>query len=146
MYLKKHTIVVDLAVSINVCFPNHLIDFRVREFLSCEAGVCLVRRSEATAQRTKVRHDMTQLGSADVPITVLIEHLEGLLDLLLAIRIAHLACHHCEEFGEIDRAVAVRVDFVNHVLELSFRRVLPQRPHHSSELFGGDCTISVCVG
>ena len=93
---------------------------------------------------TEVRHDMSQLRSADVAVSVLIEDLEGLFDLLLAIGVAHLARHHRQEFGEIDGAIAVRIDLVDHVLEFSFGGVLPERPHDGAELFCSNGAIAVC--
>ena len=34
---------------------------------------------------------------------------------------------------------------VDHVLELCLRRILPQGPHDSAKLLGGDCSISICA-
>jgi len=89
---------------------------------------------------------MTELSGTDVPVPVLIKDLERLLDLLFAVRVAHLAGHHGEEFREIDGAVAVSVDFVDHVLQLSLGGVLTERSHDSSELLSGDCAIAVWGG
>lgn len=47
------TFVVDLSVSVNVCFPDHLVYFFVRQLLA------------------QVRHHVTQLGRADVSVTIL---------------------------------------------------------------------------
>ena len=68
------------------------------------------------SMRTKVGHDVPQLSSADVPIPILIENLERLLNLFLAVGITHLPSHHREELGEVDGAIPVGVDFVDHVL------------------------------
>ena len=73
---------------------------------------------------TQVRHDMSQLCGTDVAVSVLVEDLEGLLDLLLRVGVAHLARHHRQELGEIDRAVPVCVDLVDHVLQLSLGGIL----------------------
>ena len=88
---------------------------------------------------------MTELSRADVPVPVLIEHFESLLDLLLAVRIAHFARHHREKLREIQRPVPISVQFIDHVLELSLSRVLPQRSHHGPELLGGDRAIAICI-
>jgi len=65
--------------------------------------------------------------------------------LLLAVRVLHLARHHRQELGEVNRAVAVGVHLVNHVGQLRLRGVLPKRAHHGSELLGGDGAIAVLV-
>ena len=87
---------------------------------------------------------MPELGRTDVAVAVLVEDLERLLDLLLAVRVAHLARHHREELGEVDRAVSVGVDLVDHVLQLGLGRVLAEGAHDSAELLGGDRAIAVC--
>ena len=88
---------------------------------------------------------MPELSGGDVAVAVLVEDLERLLDLLLAVRVAHLARHHREELGEVDRAVPVRVDLVDHVLQLRLCRVLPERAHHRAELVGRDRTVTICI-
>merc|ERR1711934_1175271 len=54
-------IVVNLAVTIDVGLPNHLVDFLVSELLA------------------QVSHDVTELGGGDEAVAVLVEHLESLL-------------------------------------------------------------------
>merc|ERR1712086_432481 len=76
--------VIDLAVAINISFTDHLIDLLVGQPLA------------------KVGHYMTQLSSGDETVSVLVEHLEGLLDLLLGVSVLHLACHQVEELWEIN--------------------------------------------
>ena len=88
---------------------------------------------------------MSQLSRADVSVSVLIEDLEGLLDLLLAVGVLHLASHHGKELGKVDGAVAVGVDLVDHVLEFCLCGVLSQRAHHGAELLSGDGAITVCI-
>ena len=92
---------------------------------------------------TEVGHDMPQLGRADVTVSILIKDLERLLDLLLAISVAHLPGHHGQELGEIDSAVAIGVDLVDHILEFSLCRVLAQRTHHGAKLPRGDRTVAI---
>lgn len=41
---------------------------------------------------------------------------------------------------EINSSVVVGINFVDHVLELRLRRVLPKGAHHSAQLLGGDLT------
>lgn len=87
---------------------------------------------------------MPQLRRADITVPILIKHLERLLDLLLRIGIAHLPRHHGEELWEIDGAVTVGVDLVDHVLKLCFGGVLAEGTHDGPELFGGDGAVAVC--
>ena len=141
------TLVVDLAVTIHIRFADHLIDLGIGKLLACKGYGQSQRLSRTAAARirTEVGHDVPELSSADVAIAVLIEDLECLLDLLFTIGVAHLARHHGEELREVDRAVAVSVDLVDHVLELSLCRVLAQRAHDGTELLGGDRAIAVCT-
>ena len=124
-------LVVDLAVTVNIRLPDHLINLLVRELL------------------TEVSHDVSQLSSRDETVAVLVEHLgaatispycsprskhcnttaarthtktgkpaattphlEGLEDLLLGVSVLHLARHERQELGEVDGAVAVGVHLV----------------------------------
>ena len=92
---------------------------------------------------TEVGHDVPQLGSTDVTVSVLIENFEGLLDLLLAIGVLHLPGHHGSEFWEIDSAVAVGIDLIDHILKFGLCGVLAQRAHDSAEFPRGDGTIAI---
>lgn len=65
----------------------------------------LVRKEKLT----KVRHDVSQLSSTDIPISILIEYLESLLDLLLAIGVSHLSSHHGKELWEVNCTVTIRL-------------------------------------
>ena len=56
---------------------------------------------------------MTQLGGADVTVTVLVEDAESFLQLLLRVTVLHLTGHHCQEFGEIDCSVTWEMYIVN---------------------------------
>jgi hypothetical protein len=84
--------VVDLAVAINIRFANHFIDFLVRELL------------------TKVGHNVTQLGSRDETVSVLVKDLEGFKDLFFGVGVLHLASHHCQELGEVNGTTAVGIN------------------------------------
>jgi len=47
-----------------------------------------------------------EVNLPDESIAVLVEDAESLLDLLLAVRVLHLAGHHGEELWEVDGAVS----------------------------------------
>lgn len=93
--------------------------------------------------RTQVCHDMPQLSSADESIAILVEDFKRLLDLLFAIGITHLPRHHGEEFREIDGAVSICINFVNHVLELCFRGILAKGTHDGAQFLGRDSAIAI---
>mmetsp|Transcript_2178 Transcript_2178/g.7340 ORF Transcript_2178/g.7340 Transcript_2178/m.7340 type:complete len:210 (+) Transcript_2178:1150-1779(+) len=120
-------LVVDLAVAVDVGFAEHLVDFFVGELFA------------------EVGHDVAELGGGDEAVAVLVEDLEGFEDFLLGVGVLHFPGHHRQELGEVDRAVAVGVDFVDHVGQLGFRRVLPEGTHHGAELLGGDGAVAVLV-
>merc|ERR1712061_468322 len=65
-------LVVDLAIAVDVRFPNHLINLLVGELL------------------TQVCHDMAQLRGTDKAIAIAIENLEGLDELFLSVCVLHL--------------------------------------------------------
>ena len=46
---------------------------------------------------------------------------------------------------EVDVAVAIGIDLVDHVLELGLRGGLPEGPHHRAQLLGRDGSIAVLV-
>merc|ERR1711997_618563 len=100
--------VIDLSVTIDVRLADHLIHLFISKFLA------------------KVCHDVAQLCRADEAITIAIKHLEGFDQLLLSVRVFHLARHQGQKLWKVDRAVSVSVDLVYHVLELSLGGVLPQ--------------------
>mmetsp|Transcript_11557 Transcript_11557/g.38203 ORF Transcript_11557/g.38203 Transcript_11557/m.38203 type:complete len:232 (+) Transcript_11557:50-745(+) len=120
-------VVVNLAVAIHVRFADHLIHLLVGEFLA------------------EVGHHVTQLRGGDEAVAVLVEHLERFLQFLLGVRVLHLPRHQVQELGEVDGAVTVRVDFVDHVLELGFGGVLSERPHDGAEFLGGDGAVAILV-
>ena len=108
--------VVDLTITIDIGFTNHFVDFLVGELLS------------------EIGHDVTEFSSADVAVAVLVEDLEGFLDLLLGIGILHLAGHHGQELGEINGSVAVSIDLVDHVLEFGLGGVLSEGKKEKNRL------------
>lgn len=54
--------------------------------------------------------DSPKLSSRDEAVSVLVEDLEGLLDLLLRVNVAHLSRHHRQELGKVNLAVSVSVN------------------------------------
>eukprot|EP00413_Alexandrium_margalefii_P011874 CAMPEP_0204533936 /NCGR_PEP_ID=MMETSP0661-20131031/12586_1 /ASSEMBLY_ACC=CAM_ASM_000606 /TAXON_ID=109239 /ORGANISM="Alexandrium margalefi, Strain AMGDE01CS-322" /LENGTH=124 /DNA_ID=CAMNT_0051540357 /DNA_START=83 /DNA_END=454 /DNA_ORIENTATION=+ len=68
-------LVVDLPVAVDVRLADHLVDLLVRELLA------------------QVRHDVAKLGRTDEAVAVAVEDLEGLDQLLLGVRVLHLARH-----------------------------------------------------
>ena len=95
IFLKKNfTFVVDLAVTVEISFSNPLVDLLVGELLA------------------QISHDVAELSGRDESVAVLVEDAEGLADLLLTVRVLHLARHHCEKLRKVDSAVAVGVHFV----------------------------------
>ena len=105
---SNELLVVDVTVSVDVGLSDHLVDLLVGQLLS------------------QVCHDVAQLGGRDETVAVTIEDLEGLNQLLLSVRILHLAGHEREELREVDGAVAVSINLVDHVLELGLGGVLSE--------------------
>merc|ERR1719162_2253091 len=102
-YLLRHhhlheLLIVDLAITINVRLTNHFINLLIRELLS------------------EICHDVAQLCGTDEAVAIAIENLEGLDELLFGVSVLHLACHQRQEFWEVNCAVAVRIDLIDHVL------------------------------
>merc|ERR1712100_267667 len=120
-------LVVDLSVTVDVSLSDHLVDLLVSELLT-EGG-----------------HDLPQLGGRDELVSISVEDLEGLAELLLGVGVLDLSGHQREELGEIDGTVAVGVDLVDHVLELGLRGVLAEGPHDGAQLLGGDGSVAVLV-
>lgn len=52
---------------------------------------------------------MAYLCGADETIAVLVKDAEGLDDLLLRVCVLHLARHHVQKLGEVNRSVAIRI-------------------------------------
>merc|ERR1711925_52771 len=119
--------IVYLAITINVSFPNHLINLLVCELL------------------TQVRHDMPQLCSTDEAIAITVEHVESLNELFLSVCVLHLSCHQREKLWEVNSAVSVCIDFVDHILKFCLCGILAQRPHDRAQLLRGDRAIAILV-
>jgi hypothetical protein len=148
LHLDWLRLTVDSAVTILISLSNHLIDFVVCQLLA------------------DTRHDMAELGGGDEAVVVAVEHLEGLADLFFGIGVFHLAGHHCEEFcvmleaiihalrsiraeirrtREVNGAIVVGVDLVDHILQFRLGRVLAQGAHDGAEFFGGDLSCSISM-
>ena len=125
--LKRRTRKADIATNIDVGLADHLVDLLVGEFF------------------TEVGHNVTKFSSGDETVTITIEDLESLNQLLLGVGVLHLAGHKGEELGEINGAVTISIDLVDHVLEFSLSGVLTKGAHDSAELLGGDGAITVLV-
>merc|ERR1719474_2440170 len=93
----------------------------------------------------EVGHHVTQLCCADEAVTIFVENPEGLPDFFFTVCVLHLSGHHCQELGEVNCAVAISIDLVDHVLKFGLCWVLSQGPHYCAQVFGGDCAISILV-
>lgn len=49
-----------------------------------------------------------------------------------------MPCIHCIHTWEIDSAIVICIDLIDHVLQLGFRWILAKRTHHRSQFLGGD--------
>merc|ERR1719203_1429887 len=119
--------VVDLPIAVDISLADHLVDLLIGELFP------------------EVGHDMAKLCCTDEAIAITIEDLESLDELLLRVRVLHLACHQRQELGEIDGTIAIGVHLVDHVLQVSLSRVLTQRPHDRAQLLCGDGTITILI-
>merc|ERR1712146_160448 len=85
-------LIVDLAISIDICLSDHFVNLLVSEFL---AEVC---------------HHVAQLCGTDESIAIPVEDLERLNELLFCVCVFHLAGHQGKELWEINGSVAIRID------------------------------------
>ena len=100
-------IVVNVTITVDIGITDNLIEFLLVD---------------------EVGHGVTQFGSRYQTVTITIENLEGLNQL---VSVLHLTRHEGEELREIDGTVAVSIDFLYHILELSLGRV-PTKVSHDS--------------
>merc|ERR1719445_840429 len=68
-------LVIDLAIPVDVCLADHLIDLLICELLP------------------EIGHHVPELGRTDEAVAVAIEDLERFDQLLLCVCILHLPCH-----------------------------------------------------
>merc|ERR1712100_764825 len=66
-------LIIDLAITVNISFPDHFIDLLICELLA------------------QIGHNMTQLGSADETVAVAIKHLESLNEFFFRVGVLHLS-------------------------------------------------------
>uniref|UniRef100_A0A8R7QCM5 Uncharacterized protein n=1 Tax=Triticum urartu TaxID=4572 RepID=A0A8R7QCM5_TRIUA len=122
---------VDEAVAVEVGLLDHPVHLLVGELLA------------------EADHDVAQLGLGDVAVVVLVEHPEGLPELLLGVggvRVGvGLAGHERQELGELDGAVAVGVHVAHHVPQLLGRRGLAQGADDRGQLLRRDAAVAVLV-
>lgn len=104
--------VIDVSISIYVCFSNHFIHLFFCEFLA------------------QIGHYMSEFCSRDEAISIPVKDFEGLNELLLSVRIFHLPGHQWKKLREVNRTVTISIHFVNHILQFSLGRILPQRSHY----------------
>ena len=93
-------VIVDFIVTIEISITDHFIHFFISQSLP------------------EITQNMSELRSAYVPVAVPIVDFEGLLELFLCVRALHFSGHHVQELGEINSPIAIRVDLIDHVLEL----------------------------
>ena len=78
----------DASITIGIGLLDHVLKISLREGLA------------------KALDDLTELGNLDVSISILIEHLEGLADLLIGIQTLHLVLHQLAELVKVDGSIA----------------------------------------
>lgn len=171
------TFVVNLSVSVNVCFSDHLVNLFVGQLFP------------------KVCHDVTQFSCADVPVPILKHRIFRSATARVALAsysgtgralpyqrhgmllwspprclcpsssspswsgtLGSLSSHFlCTKRMHLDKpqllplntqdvdVLTISVHFIDHVLQLSLRRVLSERAHDSTQLFSCDGAITVLV-
>merc|ERR1719354_1517303 len=67
---------------------------------------------------------MTKFSRRDESITVFTEDFECFLDFLLGVSVLQFTCHHGKKFWKVNSAISISINLVDHVLQLSFGRVL----------------------
>jgi len=116
-----------MTITIDISLSDHLIDLLIGELLS------------------EVGHNVSKLSSGDKTVSISIEDLEGLDELLLSIGILHLSGHEGEELWEINGSVTIGIDLIDHVLELSLGWVLSEGSHDGTKLLGGNGAITILI-
>ena len=69
----------------------------------------------------EIGHDMAQLCCTDETVSISVEHLESFNEFLFGVCVLHLPVYPGQELGEVNGAIAVRIDFIDHVLQWSAR-------------------------
>lgn len=156
---KRHT--VNAAIAVLVGLADHFVDLVVSKLLA-DGGHDVTQFSSGNETIVIAVENLNRSVRSSPYIRSNIAaatYLEGLTDLLLRVGVLHLAGHHGQELcqdnavrkrpwlceiimswhtREINSAVVVGINLVNHVLQLGLGRVLSQRAHDSAQFLGGD--------
>ena len=92
--LECSTFIVNLTITIDISLSDHFVDLFVSELLA------------------KVCHHVTQLSGRNETVAVLVEDTERFADFLLAVRVLHLARHHCQELWKVYGSIAISIYLV----------------------------------
>ena len=120
-------LVIDLSITINVSFPDHLINFFIGQFFP------------------KCGHDLSEFSSRDELVPIPVEDFESFPQLFLSISVLDFPGHQSKELWEINGSISVSINFIDHVLKFCFSWILTKRSHDSSKLFCCDGSISILV-
>merc|ERR1712057_21973 len=107
---------VDLTITITVGLVDHVLELLIVDVL------------------TELLSNTGEVAEGDLVGVVVIEELEYLLDVLAGVLLTHLSCHHLEEFGELDGAIAIAIDVGDHLLELLVLDFKAEGTHGGLEL------------
>lgn len=124
---SNELLVIDVSITIDIGFSDHLIDLLICEFLS------------------QVGHHMSEFCCWNQTISISIEHFEGFDELFFGVGVLHFSGHERQELWEVDCTVSISIDFVDHVLKFGFGWVLSQRSHDGTKLFGGDRAVTILI-
>lgn len=90
-------------------------------------------------------HDGVEFFGGDETITVDIEDGECVLEILKDLVGVDALGVELDEFLKVDAAVAVAVEFADHVVELLISGALAEASHDGSEFRGGDLAVAIDV-
>merc|ERR1712178_489699 len=107
---------VDLTITIAISLVDHVLELLIVDVL------------------TELLSNTSKVAEGDLVGVVVIEELEHLLDVLAGVLLAHLSCHHHEELGELDGAIAVVVNVGDHLLQLLVLDLEAKGAHGGLEL------------
>ena len=104
-----------MPVAVDVGLADHLVHLLIGQLLA------------------EVRHHMAQFSGGDESVSISVEDLEGFDEFFLGVGVLHLPGHQGQELGEVDGAVAVGIDLVDHILQFGLSGVLAQGSHDCSQ-------------
>jgi len=107
---------VDLTIAITVGLVDHVLELLIVDVL------------------TELLSNTGQVAEGDLVGVVIVEQLEHLLDVLAGVLLAHLGGHHAKELGELDGAVSVVIDVLDHLLQLLVLHLKAKGTHGGLEL------------